>query len=139
MMEDIDKKLNKLIKLYMTKGVQPSELADNIFLSHYKRISFTKRDNSIVGELLFEEELGSVKFDVILRYYFQGNTVNVIQEESIHGINEIWNRETKETDLINEIVELMRKYYKPGNITRFINSLPNDLATKLKNYYEKTA
>lgn len=139
MIEDIDKKLNKLIKLYMTKGVQPSELADNIFLSNYKRISFTKQNDSVVGELLFEEETGSIKFDVVLRYYFQGNTVNAIQEESIHGINEIWNREAKETDLINEIVELMQRYYKPGKVIRFIDSLPNDLATKLKNFYEKSA
>lgn len=135
----IKRKINNLIKLFMTIGVQPSELADNIFLKSYKRISFVKQEGYIVGELVFEEELGSITTDTVIRYYFVGNKVTLIEEETFSGKNIIWDRDYKESELINDIVGLMRRNFSPGELVSFIKTLPDELSNKIKSAYNKIA
>lgn len=135
----IERKINNLIKLFLTIGVQPSELADNIFLNNYKRISFEKQEGYVVGELVFEEELGSTKTDTILRYYFVGNKVTLIEEETFNGANIIWDREYKESELINDIVGLMKRNFNSKKVANFIKTLPDELSIKIKSVYNKIA
>jgi len=131
----IEEKLNTLVKLMLTSGVQPSELADNIFLKDYKTIKFFKRNQMTVGELTFSEMIGNSLHDVLLRYYYDSSQRVILIEEELFGESTIvWNRETKEIEIINEIVHLL-KIYESDKITNFLSSLPLELSYKVKNQY----
>ena len=51
----IEEKVDRLINIMLTDGVQPGDLANNIFTNCYKKISFMKSSNNIIGELTFDE------------------------------------------------------------------------------------
>ncbi|KLV23580.1 hypothetical protein [Bacillus altitudinis] len=136
----IEDKLDDLVKLMLIKGVQPSELADNVFLCDYKSIRFYKKNDLIIGELIFEEinEKGS-SVEVLLRYYYnKSNRVILIEEELNNQIKVLWDREFKEIDLLNQIVFLLREL-DVKYVYKFISSLPLELSDKVKKEYEKTA
>ncbi|MEH7532582.1 hypothetical protein COJ21_26550 [Priestia megaterium] len=133
----IEDKLDNLVKLMLTAGVQPSELADNVFVSEYKSISFAKRDNSIIGELIFEEVIGEISIDVLLRYYYDtSKRVVLIEEEINNKVKVLWDRDTKEIELINEIVNLLKEL-DTKKVSEFISSLPSELSDKVQHQYKK--
>ncbi|MCM3768374.1 hypothetical protein [Neobacillus niacini] len=135
----IEDKLNNLIKLLLTSGVQPSELADNVFLSDYKFIKFFKQNHSIIGELTFEEIIGNKSTDIILRYFYDSSKKVVQIEEEIYGeITLLWSRESKEAELINEIVNLLKEL-DLNKVSEFISSLPTELSNKIKRELQKVA
>ena len=43
----LKKKLDDLVSLILTDGVQPSDLADNIFLDSYVKLSYTKLQEEV--------------------------------------------------------------------------------------------
>ena len=133
----IEDKLDTLVKLMLTAGVQPSELADNVFLSDYKSISFSKKDNSVVGELVFEEMIGEISIDVLLRYYYDTSKRVVLIEEEINNRTKVlWDRDTKEIELINEVVSLLKEL-DTKKVSEFISSLPSELSDKVQHQYKK--
>lgn len=135
----IENKLNSLVKLMLTLGVQPSELADNVFLSDYKSIMFFKQNQLVIGELTFEEIIGSTSTDVIIRYYYDSSKKVVMIEEEICGEKALlWNRETKELELINEVVSLL-KDLDSSKVSGFISSLPIELSNKIEHQIRKVA
>lgn len=136
----IKTKLDNLIKLLLIKGTQPSELADNIFLNDYKSITFSKENGCVVGELIFEEEINGVQTDVRLKYFYNNEKIIFRIVEEIFGKSTIlWDREQKESDLVNEIVQLLKKHFTLKNVSQFISSLPKELAIKIEKEYERTA
>ncbi|MGK4115391.1 hypothetical protein AB0Y38_03795 [Lysinibacillus capsici] len=132
-------KLDRLIKLFMTSGVQPSDLADNIFLNHYKRISFFKENNFLIGELVFDEDLNGVKVNSTLRYYYKDKHVMLIEEEFLNVKKIIWNREEKTSILLEEIVSLIKDTHSSKEVEYFISTLPADLSSKLQTYFTLSA
>ncbi|MBZ9534534.1 hypothetical protein HUN92_03835 [Bacillus firmus] len=135
----IKAKLDNLIKLLLIKGIQPSELADNIFLSDYKSITFGKQNGYVVGELIFEEEISGIQTDVKLKYFYNEKTIYRIEEEIFEKTTILWDREQKESDLVIEIVQLLKQHFTLRNVSQFISSLPKELAIKVEKEYERTA
>ncbi|MCY9669575.1 hypothetical protein M5X11_32425 [Paenibacillus alginolyticus] len=128
----LQKKLNDLIELMLTDGVQPSELADNIFLPTYKSVAYQKINEQVIGELTFLEEINSVNTTVRLRYYYsEEKKVTKIEEELHEKVNVIWCRDNTEDRIIQEIYELMTVMYDKEQVVKFINTLPEDLKHKL--------
>ena|SRR5690625_4616422 len=133
----IKESLSTLVKLMLTPGIKPSELADNVFLKDYKSISFFKKNEMTVGELTFIEIIGNNSYDVLLRYYYDTSKRVILIEEELNGKNTIvWDREASEIEIINEIVYLL-KTYEPRNITNFLSSLPTELSNKVLNQYKR--
>lgn len=133
----IKESLSTLVKLMLTPGIKPSELADNVFLKDYKSISFFKKNEMTVGELTFIEMIGNNSYDVLLRYYYDTSKRVILIEEELNGKNTIvWDREASEIEIINEIVYLL-KTYEPRKITNFLSSLPTELSNKVLNQYKR--
>ena len=136
----VQRKINSLIKLMLTKGIQPSELADNVFLNDYKSIVFNKQNGCVIGELIFEELYGQVQTDVKLRYLYDSKkTVFRIEEELFGVITVLWDRTQKETDLINEIVHLLTESVPSNKVSEFISNLPKELSDKIQLLYGNIA
>jgi hypothetical protein len=133
----IDEKLNTLVKLMLTSGVQPSELADNVFLKDYTSIKFFKQNNKTVGELTFFEVYDNSSVEVILRYFYDSlQRVILIEEEYLGEKSIIWDRDTKELEIINEVVHLLKMHDK-NNINSFLSTLPKELCEKIEGQLKK--
>ncbi len=129
----LEKKLNDLVNLSLTNGVQPSDLADNIFLSEYNQIAFKKNKDSIVGELKFNETISKNTEEIILRYYYSSEGKVLSIEEEIRGrVVVVWDRTFTESQLVAEILSAMEGNYSKSQIKSFIQTLPANLQDKLR-------
>lgn len=136
----IKEKLDRLIDIMQTDGVQPCDLANNISLDSYKSISYKKANNQIIGELVFDDYNDNGKTDVTYRYFYN-NKLRVLRiEEEFDGhITIKWDREIIETELINDIVNLLETHYTKKQIKLFINTLPNEIKNKIEKSIEIVA
>lgn len=130
-------KLDRLINIMLTDGVQPSDFADNISLDCYKKISYYKLNDNIIGELTISEEQN---IDTVLRYVYNSSMrLMRIEEESL-GVTKIeWDRNESETELINEIVEIIQTQYTDEQMSNFLNSLPENIKDKIKSRFKEVA
>ncbi|MDD3417580.1 MAG: hypothetical protein PHY47_26915 [Lachnospiraceae bacterium] len=130
----IDYKLQMLIDLMMTDGVSPSDLASNIFERDYVNISFTKKNNLVIGKLEFYEN-GNLLQNIQMFYTYTLDRQLVEIEENIGGDRVVlWNRENREEDLIKELLYIMSCCYDNEQIESFISTLPDILKKKVKYY-----
>lgn len=136
----IQYKLDRLISLMLNDGVQPGELTDNIFLNEYKQISYRKCEDSIIGEVVISESIGNEHTDYVLRYiYTLDKRIMRIEEEKLGKIVIQWDRDIIETELINDIVDLLKIHYTEAQMEGFISSLPNDLYNKILKFIHQAA
>jgi hypothetical protein len=139
LINEIDSKLKRLISIMLTDGVQPGDLANNIFVDCYKSISYKKVDGQVIGELVFEEVVDDTARDVKLRYFYDTEGKIIRIEEEIFGNVQIeWDRELTQEILIKDIVELLR-ILCPEQVSKFIKTVPPHLKTLLEEEYQKTA
>ncbi|NMA70237.1 MAG: hypothetical protein GX958_12610 [Desulfitobacterium sp.] len=133
----LEKKLDDLINLMMTDGVQPNDLADNIFLEPYTQVSYKKVSGQVIGELHFEEEKNVI---TVLRYFY-GNDKKVyrIEEQIQDSVKTLWDREFEEKQIINEVVKIMEEYYNSSQIEKFISTLPPSIRGHLNNKLKEHA
>lgn len=125
----IGKKIDELINLLLTKGVQPSDIASNIFLEDYNSICYKKVNGIIVGELTFQDTEVSSS---ILRYFYSPTQEVIKIEEDYMGIKStIWDRSYEESKVVNELVNLLKNVYDEGQISKFIVTLPEKLQNKI--------
>ncbi len=68
--EIVRSKIDRLINIQMTSGVQPEDLANNIYINDYESIAFHKENKIVVGELKFREELNGCYKVTTLRYIY---------------------------------------------------------------------
>lgn len=129
--EVIEYKIKTLIDLMMTDGVSPSELSDNIFEENYINISFDKRDSYIIGRLCFyenEEILQNIQ--MIYTYTIEKKLIKI--EEKVNGITQLlWDRKSREEDLIHELLFFVNKCYDSSQAEKFIMTLPEELKEKV--------
>lgn len=138
--EVVQKKLDTLISIMLTDGVQPSDLADNIFCEEYKSINFRRCGQQIIGELVFIEQNGQKKINVSLRYFYNVNKKVMRIEEEISGkVKILWDRNAKETELINEVVSILKTHYNKQQLRKFLATLPADLKILITEEYGKIA
>ena len=128
----LELKLDRLLDLMLTSGVQPSDLVDNIFLNEYNSISYKKHEQNIIGELVFEEKEGDIITSITMKYTYDSEKRICRIEEEVDGRTLIlWDRSNTETELINDILNIMDKKYSGDEVNKFIMSLPEQLKSKI--------
>ncbi|MBE0339588.1 hypothetical protein [Paenibacillus sp. 23TSA30-6] len=137
----INKKINELINLLLTDGVQPYDLIDNIFLHEYDEISYKKQNGMIIGELTFLENIASRTLKIKLRYHYTLDKTLVKIEEVMCGEAKLlWDRSSTETKILDELVGLLIEVYNESQMSNFISTLPDNLKSKIENkLYNLTA
>jgi len=136
----IRRKVDVLIALTLTDGVQPSDLVDNIFLDSYENVSYKKVNNQIVGEFVIKEKQEDEETYIILRYFYgQDKKVYRIEEEQRGQILIQWDRKIRESELINDIIDMMKICYASDQINKFISSLPEQIKSTIKKEYNNVA
>lgn len=129
----LNKKFKKLVWLYLTNGLTPSDFADNIFIGDYKEISIKKKDNYIVMEMFFVSDYDGEEIKTKLKYYYDSNKKLLMIEEKNDDQNfkQIWNREDREEELSREIAQIINEEIDPKARNYFVNSLPIELKERL--------
>lgn len=140
----IKDKLDVLIDIILTDGVQPSELADNIFIDPYVNLSFTRTIDNVIGRVVYfdydDDESIEDASKVVLEYYYTHDKKLVRIDETIKNRTEvIWDRTRRERELINEIIDLMGQIFTRKQVSNFINTLPKDVREKIFTEYSKSA
>lgn len=134
----IDYKVNLLIDIMLTDGVSPSDLANNIFTEEYTDISFHKDGDFIYAEISFYdiEKTENVKMKYL---YNKLMRVQRIEEFSCSKWSLLWDRNMREQELANEIIEFMKLCYNATQINEFVNTLPDNVRCKVQNELMKSA
>jgi len=128
-------KVEKLIDVMLTDGVQPSDLVDNIFFEHYKSICYRHVQGQVIGELVYHEEDSLSKTTVTLRYYYGlGREIERIEEICDGNILILWDRTHTEKELLEDIIEELQRNCKPQQVEEFISSLPENLKNKIREF-----
>lgn len=135
----IEKKIEKLINLELTKGVKPSEVVDNIFFENYNQIILNKENNCTMMQIFYMEAHDEIVLSVELRYYYDDQENVVLIKERVDGIEStLWSREERNRDLINEICVLLSKH-SLIQVNKFLETLPSHLRNLFEIEYKKLA
>ncbi|HBF8743965.1 TPA: hypothetical protein KO112_002877 [Clostridioides difficile] len=129
-------KIEELVNLELSKGVQPQELSDNIINENYTKISLTRFLDKIQCEVEFTDTgfFDEIKSKYKYKYIYDKNFVLreiIVKKNKTEKI--VWNKEEEEGKLLEEIILLMKKTMKQKEIDKFINSL----SIELKSLYTK--
>jgi len=125
-------KLNDLVQLLLTDGVQPADLSDNIFLTSYEEVTYKKVNGQVIAELTFLENRYSCDIAVKLRYYYSNDRkIMKIEEEIADEVYVVWDRNFTEKKLVDEIMVILKKAYNNQQLSNFIKSLPEHLQVKI--------
>lgn len=128
-------KLDDLVELLLTNGVQPADLSDNIFLASYEEVCYKKINGQVIGELTFLENRYSHNIIIKLKYYYSNDRKIMKIEEEIGGeVEVVWDRNFTEKKLVDEILLIMNKVYGKDQISQFIASLPEHLQEKIHHH-----
>ncbi|MBW1616354.1 MAG: hypothetical protein JRJ49_07465 [Deltaproteobacteria bacterium] len=121
----LKEKMDKLINIMLVDGVQPSDLADNIFQKPYKKITIINKKDFFYLDLVFEEDIDDKIVKTTLRYTYN-NDKKLIRIELINGKTKKveWDRDSTVTQLIREIINILNTDKNNQRVLDFINSLP---------------
>ncbi len=124
-LRELEQDIKKLAMIVETKGIQISELADNLYEGHYQSITIKKTKNGIIADLYFHDEIDGKKQIAKMRYtYTKERTLMMIEEISGKKKHTLWNRESFVKELVDEVVKGMRLYLNKKEKKKFIKGLP---------------
>ena len=136
----IQSKIDRLISIRLTKGIQPSDIANNILFSDYKSINFSKNEDYIFGQLIFDEVIEGKNQETVLKYTYNHEMILLRIEEQIGNVSKIeWDRNIIEHELINDIINMLIEYYTKNQIEEFIKTLPYDLKNQIEDAWVNVA
>lgn len=131
----ITDKVDRLVGLSLNNGVQLEDLVQNIYEMPYESVNVCKNNNQIQAVLLFKEQdeckCGKTN-EVIYIYSYSLDKVLLRVESIINNCKNLeWDRHQIETDLISEIIDLLKSNHLECELNRFIKSLPSNLKRKI--------
>lgn len=120
----IDNKIESIINLTITKGVQPEELAENIWNKNYINLNLYKENNFIVCSLKFLDE----GIEVNMKYIYNSDKYLIRIEEIVNGnLSILWDKDIKLQILIDDLNELLFNEYSKEKAEKILNTLPEKL------------
>lgn len=123
----INEKINRLIALSLNNGIQPEDLATNIFESPYESIFIHKAQNKIYVELIFSEDtdlLGEISKVKYIYTYSLDKILFKIEYLTDNKRKTEWDRTEIEKELIDSIISLLKDNKLDNDVDKFIGSLP---------------
>ncbi|CAB5592102.1 hypothetical protein N5D79_17165 [Pseudomonas sp. GD03817] len=128
-LETIKTLVDELTTLHVTRGVQPSELVDNLFEDDYVESSARKTSAGLIFELTFtesvEEELSS---KVTMRYTYDHNRHLVLVEQKVAAkrFSVQWDRARAVQERIEKLEALLSGRLPEAQVARILATMPKD-------------
>ena len=139
--KEIKQKIDRLINLFLIKGVQPSDFADNIFFDTYESIKVSKKEEHIVLEIFYLDivETGTIKIKLRYVYDNEKNLLSIEEKVSTKKFKKIWDRQNRKNELVAELISLLEKHVSQNELEDFIETLPVELKPQLKQHFKLAA
>ena len=131
--KDIEVLINKITATYLTKGVQPSELAEAIFINNYHSINMVN-DGSYISLLVsFSEFDGLEKTIHCMRYTYDSDQylIRVDQKVNKGKFRTQWDREQNLKSLISDLTFRLSSLNELDGVLKLIETLPHNLRENL--------
>lgn len=119
-----------LLSLHLTKGVQPSDLSDNLFDTEYTDLNLKKKNGLLILDLSYMEETDESPQKVSMRYTYNSDRYLLLIEQKIGSgkLHTQWCRNTAiTTALRNTASALADAGVSPESIGTILKTLPDDL------------
>lgn len=128
-LESIKILVDELSTLHVTRGVQPSELIDNLFEDDYVESSARKTSQGLVFELVFSEqdEDGSSR-KVTMRYTYDRSRYLVLVEQKIAAkrFSTQWDRSYAVLERLGKLEALLADQLPREKVAAILSTMPQD-------------
>lgn len=84
-MSEVNTSINRLLSLYLTKGVQPSDLVENLYDSEYTDFSIHKKNKSLILELAYLENTEEGSQKIIMKYEYDSERYLLAVKQKINS------------------------------------------------------
>ncbi|MDC5849021.1 hypothetical protein OPW32_07300 [Vibrio europaeus] len=124
--------LDKLLATYLSKGVQPSDIADTMFEEHYIDLDIKKTSTSLVMTYSFEEPDDEDQLTLITMKYTYNKSMYLqeISQKVGKGRYKVqWDRSDDLRTIVNEIILATSS---DSQLEQVVQSLPNEVKGLLK-------
>ncbi|MBH3395834.1 hypothetical protein [Pseudomonas monteilii] len=142
MKQAITKATEELLAIYLNKGVQVSDLAENMFDCEYHSFAISRNINTVVATLSFVEMLEDSKQTITMRYTYSADQFLQTVEQKISSSRYVtqWCRQTAVADAVAKLTLQLKRYgYTDASVDGAMSSLPEDLVVRLRNSLKAVA
>lgn len=124
--------LDKILTTHLTRGVQPSEIADAVFEKNYSDVQVTKTNETVCMTVSFLEEGDIEPIPHKMRYTYTPDKYLIRIEQKVNrkSFKVQWDREEAMCSMIDELSADMNRLNSKEDIKSFMNSLPDNLYPK---------
>lgn len=137
-LESIKMLVDELSTLHVTRGVQPSELIDNLFEEDYVESSARKTTQGLVFELTFQEtdnDGSSSKVTMRYTYDLSRHLVLVEQKVAAKRFAIQWDRTSAVQERLAKLEALLSDRLPQKSVAAILSTMPQDylaIATRLQ-------
>ena len=133
--DKIKELINKLTLIYLTPGVQPSEISDAIFEDEYKQIDLQKKNGEIKMSVTFLDYDREFPVTVVMRYTYNLNNILLLVEQKVDRcpFKVQWDRDKEIDSLLTEISRRLLELNNDLEVERVMNTIPDVLRTDMRN------
>ncbi|MCU8086847.1 hypothetical protein [Shewanella sp. SM21] len=128
--------IEKLAHLFLTKGVQPSEITDAIFTKEYNDISFSKAGEFITMVVCFsevdDESLDTVIHRMKYTYTLDKYLVKIEQKVGSKSYKVQWDRDVEISDLLHQFADEVNAISPYVDLDKMLSTLPTSLQPSLR-------
>lgn len=136
LIKDISQITDKLASLYLSKGIQPSEIADAIFEKQYSCIKLDRTENEIILIASFTEsdECTQTEYKHQVKYIYSNNKYLQVIEQKVgnKGFKVQWSRQDEIDSLINEFVSLVQPILSERQLEAVLSTLPHEFILQVQ-------
>lgn len=128
-LESIKTLVNELTTLHVTRGIQPSDLIDNVFDDVYVESSFRKKPEGMIFEITFlEVNEDEPPTKVTMRYTYDLNRHLMLVEQKVAAKKFItqWDRTSSIQERIEKLEALLTKKLPRYKISAILSTMPKD-------------
>jgi hypothetical protein len=130
----LDKAVQGLLDLHLTRGVQPSDLADNLFDVEYTDYSLKKRGAVLILDLSYEESLEDFSHKICMRYTYsmERYLVKIEQRVGSGRFSVQWCRSAAIAKAVTDVTLCLSKAgLSSMAISKVLGTLPQDLVNSI--------
>jgi len=126
----MDEAIQGLLNLHLTKGVQPSDLSNNLFDQEYVDFNIKKKNGALILDLSYMEETDELPQKISMRYTYNSDRYLVLIEQKIgtRKFNVQWCRISAVAIATRNVTDVLASAgISPTVIGAILETLPNDL------------
>lgn len=128
-LESIKSLVDELTTLHVTRGVQPSELIENLFEDDYVESSARKSSDGLIFELTFTESVEEeAPSQVTMRYTYDRDRHLVLVEQKVAAkrFSVQWDRARAVQERIEKLEVLLSANLPQVQVARILATMPKD-------------